>query len=518
MSSKVEQARAYHERTKHRLDGYARGPRSLDWDLQPDPFRRFAGAPLVELPLLSRNADPPTGLTFASLSALLELALGLSAWKQFGPNRWALRCNPSSGNLHPTEGYLVATGIKGLDNGVYHYAPREHALEMRAGLVSEESSPLCLIGLTSIAWREAWKYGERAFRYVQLDAGHALGAFRYAAAALRLWVELLPLADAEIGTLLGLDRTADFAGAEAESPEMLLRIHAGQPARDTHLPKATGWRGKANALSSQPRDDWPVIEEVTTATTREAAPLRINAPSSAPDLTPRPALIPLIKQRRSAQTFSGQASVLPREDFHAILDAVLPRRERAPWDAWNLPVRTHLALFVHRVTGLPPGLYALPRECAAEARLRTAMDPEFEWQKPDGCPETLPLFRLLEGDARNAARTLSCHQDIASTSAFNLGMLAEFDTALTEGAHIYRHLFWEAGLIGQVLYLEAEAIGLRGTGIGCFFDDSVHELLGMRGTAFQSVYHFTLGSPVTDNRLETLPAYAHLPAERQPRG
>ncbi|MGF1645071.1 MAG: nitroreductase family protein [Thiotrichales bacterium] len=96
-------------------------------------------------------------------------------------------------------------------------------------------------------------------------------------------------------------------------------------------------------------------------------------------------------------------------------------------------------------------------------------------------------------------------------------MLAEFDTALTEGAHIYRHLFWEAGLIGQVLYLEAEAAGMRGTGIGCFFDDSVHELLGMRGTALQSVYHFTLGSPVNDNRLETIPPYAHLPAERQPR-
>jgi hypothetical protein len=39
-------------------------------------------------------------------------------------------------------------------------------------------------------------------------------------------------------------------------------------------------------------------------------------------------------------------------------------------------------------------------------------------------------------------------------------------------------------MIGQVLYLEAEAHGLRGTGIGCFFDDAVHDLLGFENNAF----------------------------------
>ncbi|MGZ8193672.1 MAG: nitroreductase, partial [Methylobacter sp.] len=68
----------------------------------------------------------------------------------------------------------------------------------------------------------------------------------------------------------------------------------------------------------------------------------------------------------------------------------------------------------------------------------------------------------------------------------------------------------ECGLIGQVLYLEAEAAGIRGTGIGCYFDDSVHEILGIQGHEFQSLYHFTVGKPVEDKRLQTLPAYAHL--------
>jgi hypothetical protein len=62
-------------------------------------------------------------------------------------------------------------------------------------------------------------------------------------------------------------------------------------------------------------------------------------------------------------------------------------------------------------------------------------------------------------------------------------------------------------MIGQVLYLEAEAAGIRGTGIGCFFDDGMHNLLGLRDRALQSLYHFTVGGPLEDKRLTTLPAY-----------
>ena len=71
----------------------------------------------------------------------------------------------------------------------------------------------------------------------------------------------------------------------------------------------------------------------------------------------------------------------------------------------------------------------------------------------------------------------------------------------------YRRLHWEAGLLGQVLYLEAEAAGFRGTGIGCFFDDDLHRLVGLEGRAFQSIYHFTVGRPVPDTRIVTEPAY-----------
>jgi hypothetical protein len=82
---------------------------------------------------------------------------------------------------------------------------------------------------------------------------------------------------------------------------------------------------------------------------------------------------------------------------------------------------------------------------------------------------------------------------------------------VTQSPASYRDLFREAGLIGQLLYLHAEARGLRGTGIGCYFDGAVHELLGLRDTRHQSLYHFTVGRAIEDARIETAPAYPTAP-------
>ena len=177
----IETAMRYHERTKHRFDRYAAGPGELDWANQPNPFRRYAGAPLLRLPLLGADEEPlspryddlyrdgsvPSAvLTIRSLSRLLQYSLAISAWKQAGDTRWALRCNPSSGNLHPTEGYLLIDALPGIADspGLYHYAPREHGLERRAHCSEQLFTALTLqlpkrsflVGFSSIHWREAW--------------------------------------------------------------------------------------------------------------------------------------------------------------------------------------------------------------------------------------------------------------------------------------------------------------------------------------------------------------------------
>ena len=299
-AARLEVVMRYHERTKHHFHRFAPGPGALDWANQPDPFRRYAGAPLVPLPILddddeprspayedlyARGAVPAAPLTLASLSRLLEYSLSLTAWKQAGATRWALRANPSSGNLHPTEGYVLVGGVGELGEapGLFHYAPEEHAFERRADCPQELLARLTrdlpasafLVGLSSVYWREAWKYGERAFRYCQHDAGHAIAALRLAAAALG-WSALIldAMADETIDRLLGLDRAADFEGAERENGEVVMAIwpRGVAPTLPMHLEADAvrelarqRWYGSANRLSRDEPVPWEIIDQVAAA-------------------------------------------------------------------------------------------------------------------------------------------------------------------------------------------------------------------------------------------------------------
>ena len=527
---------AYHDRTKHHPERYARGPGGLDWATQPDPFRRFAGSPVLNLPLANRDdtpavailfgagTTPPRPFTLDALGLFFELSMGLSARKEIPGMSWYLRMNPSSGNLHPTEAYAVLPAREWLPGGagVYHYAPLAHALEQRAHQspgTRRDAAGFC-VGLASITWREAWKYGERAFRYCQHDVGHALAALRYAAAALGWRVELLPQwDDAQLARLLGLDRTDDFADAERETPELLVRVLVNETAEPAPLLVADApveWFGRANRLSRS-HVEWPVIDEAIAVSERKAPmadrvkDLRSHAawwPPASPACAHSSGQ--LIRQRRSAVDFDGVTGIT-REKFLAILDATLPRVSAPPFDAWPFPPRLHLVLFVHRVTGLEPGMYLWLRAPADEEALRYAFRNIPDWETPADLTPTVPLRRLGRGDLRDFARTLSCQQDIAADGAFSLGMLARFEPVLRErGAAAWRELFWESGMIGQALYLAAEAAGVRGTGIGCYFDDVLHRALGLTGHDWQSLYHFTIGAPVEDLRLRTAPPYAHL--------
>jgi nitroreductase len=425
--------------------------------------------------------------------------------------------NPSSGNLHPTESYLIR------DGRVHHYAPREHALEERCDSGSEAwarfsaGRPGFLVALTTIHWREAWKYGERAFRYCQHDAGHAIAALRLAAALLGWRLTLLPSwSDAQLGAVLGLDRDDDFTGAEREEAECIAAVTPGEvspwldadPEVLVAAARAARWSGTANVLSPA-RVEWPIIEEVAVATRRVVAALPTRSAEPVPqipgggdhELVENKARA-IILQRRSAVAFDARSS-LPRTTFLSMLARTRPRV--APWDAIDWPPHIHLLLFVHRVDGLTPGVYAYLRDPSVVAEWRAAMRSEFLWEPMN---DSNDLYLLLPFDVTWVANRVSCDQDIAADGFFSLGMIARLESSVRDrGDWFYRRLFWESGILGQVLYLEAEAAGARATGIGCFYDDPVHEAAGLTGTEWQSLYHFSMGVPVDDDRLTSLPGY-----------
>ncbi|GAB4508855.1 MAG: nitroreductase family protein [Sulfuricaulis sp.] len=540
MSDSLNKVIAYHEATKHHYHAYAPGPGMLDWANQPDPFRRYSGAELLALDQYpSNNNGPsyeqaliegrvePAALTRETVSHLLYDSLALSAWKQAGGNRWSLRVNPSSGNLHPTEAYVISGPVAGLLDtpAVCHYAPRIHSLEVRArfpvetwrDLVAELPPQVLIIGLSSIYWREAWKYGARAFRYCQHDAGHAIAAIGIAAAALGWKASLLDdMGDAAITDILGLPRGH---APEAERPECLLAVYPQSHVCNARmLPRVAvmaiaknAWQGTPDALSSSHRP-WPIIDEVDEAARKPDAVTPYIERAAPEPVEPAPIdasilLRPLIHQRRSAVAMDGRTG-FSSEGFYSMLSRCLPGTRRFPFNALPWPPGVHLLLFVHRVQDVPPGLYMLVRDPAKVTDLRQKSGKEFDWVRPDGCPQDLPLYRLAGGDCRKLAESVSCHQEIAADGIFAVAMLAEFEQLLqVYGPWFYRRFYWECGVIGQLLYLEAEAYGIQATGIGCFFDNPVHELLGLQDRSYQSLYHFTVGGAVIDTRLTTLPPY-----------
>ena len=529
----------YHDSTKHHFNRFARSLGYLDWATQPNPFRRYEGAPLRPLshePLagdvpyegLFTGGVPAQPITEHSKGEFLRCSMGLSAWKQYGQSRWALRVNPSSGNLHPTEAWIVH------DGRVCHYAPREHALEDRCVVQSPVARAFMarddcfLVALTSIAWREAWKYGERAFRYCQHDAGHAIGALRLSAAMLGWTLRLLPeWSDAQMAALLGLDRVDDYDQAEPEEPECIAVVgreaaagrDPGSGIRDPKVliegARSGSWFGRANRLSIG-RVEWPIIDEVAAATRYPGTsePSNLEPPNPEPRTAEarttgaQPRAREIILQRRSALSFDPRG-YLQRDAFLSILDRLQPGAppgSPSPWDAIDWPPHVHLVLFIHRVENLTPGIYAYLRDPAVLDEWKAAMRPEFLWEAATDRPG---LFLLVPIDAGRIANRVSCDQDIAEEGFFGLAMIARFEQPLRDrGEWFYRRLFWECGLIGQVLYLEAEAAGGRATGIGCYYDDPVHDLVGLSGHAWQSLYHFSMGLPVEDTRLTSEPGYA----------
>ncbi|MEN4052627.1 SagB/ThcOx family dehydrogenase [Sulfurimonas sp. NWX79] len=516
MNKDINRVFHYHEVTKHSQQRYARSLGYMDWSTQPDPFREYQGTQKTVLPLAIENATIPYSLLDAdnpsaplckeALSQLLQFSLAIAAWKSSNTSQWAVRCNASSGNLHPTEAYLILPALSDISqhSSVIHYAPKEHTLELLAKFESDiwQQFPkgTFFLALSSIAWREVWKYGERAFRYVNLDAGHAWQSVVLSAKMLG-WhtTRLDSLDDAVMAKLLGLDQKERFF--ETEHPDMVLSISPTEisPKSDiselvTALPDK--YDGIANKLSPS-MHEWEIIPQIIEATsTKEISQKELQKFSVQREPTKESKEVVL--KRRSVHVMKSDISTITQKQFHTILASVngsLDGKRNA----------THLCIFVHRVDGYKSGLYILLRDEADKESLQSEMHSDFLWQTCD----LENLYFLKEDDYHFASKAISCSQDIASDGSFSLGMLCRFSEEIVNyGPHRYKELYWECGVIGQQLYLEATSQGLSGTGIGCYLDDTMHSLLGLKNNKFQILYHFTVGRGFVDSRIMTLPAYA----------
>ena len=516
MNKNLQTVFHYHETTKHSQQRYARSLGYMDWATQPNPFRNYEGTQSITLPLSHENPTIPYSLIDSnapwapllkeSLAQFLEFSMGIAAWKESESSSWAVRCNASSGNLHPTEAYLILPPLlQELQNksAVLHYAPKEHTLELLTEFESDFWQELpensFLLGLSSISWREVWKYGERAFRYVNLDAGHAWQSLVVSAKILGWNITRLDeTSNADLNKIMGLNQKSRFH--EEELADMLLLISPNEVEHSINVDTLLAdlplfYKGIANQLSKSIQE-WEIIEAIESATSvdvsKQKAVQKLKVERTATKESKE-----VILKRRSVHVMDKEESHITKEQFHILLKSVdgsLNAQEN----------NTHLLLFINRVEEYDAGLYIFIRNENDKKTLSDSMLSTFLWKET-----SLQNLYFLDTQSYLAfSKGVSCGQDIASDGAFSMGMLCNFSEQLQKyGAHKYKELYWECGMIGQQLYLEATSLGLSGTGIGCFLDDMMHDVLGLRGNRFQVLYHFTIGRGYVDSRIQTKPAY-----------
>ena len=472
--------REYHESTKHTVASLRRSQHFLDWAGMPDPFRHYAGVPVLDLPA----APPSPEIAVASdgpafLSQLLYYSAAISASKRVPSTgyKYALRVNPSSGNLHPTEFHFLTRGLDRWPDGLYHYRPSSHMAEQRAAgnlrlKLAGESAPIVFV-LTSIAWREAWKYRDRAYRYCLHDMGHAWQSLALAARAMGC--------DSFATGHFHDDETAESCRlSEDEWPMLIVEIKA-KPTRDPEVGGAVWYGGIPNRLSTHPIA-YESIRNIHEATkfSENVSPVADHAPSTVggdiqlpPPTASARGYGEVARTRRSALDFRGGKESISLAQLAAMLSAA-----SQPLSADFANARfIQLYLYAHRVDGLEPGVYRYWAEAAQ-------------------------LEPIKIGDQRVAAAGLSLGQDLAGNACVAFSMIADIDRAVRlHGDRGYRYVHFEAGAIGQRLYIAAESLGVRATGIGAFFDDEVHRYLNIAPGQGQVIYHFAIGHAVHDPRV-----------------
>jgi SagB-type dehydrogenase family enzyme len=341
---------------------------------------------------------------------------------------------------------------------------------------ASDSAPIVFV-LTSIVWREAWKYGERAYRYCLHDIGHAWQALALSARAIGC--------DSFAFGHFQDDEVAQLCRPNLDEwPMLMVSLHGKSiPVREADTGKTVWFGGQANQLS-QETIAHPLIDGIHFATKRSSSgssgtSTAEPAPTGSGEIKlPSPASSTrgfgeVARTRRSALDFLGGKQSMSFAQLSAIL-AVTAR----PWPAdFASTSFIQLILYAHRVEGLQPGIYRF-------------------W------PERAELEQIKIGDQRVAAAGLSLGQNLAGNACVTFSMIGDLDrSARTYGDRGYRYVHFEAGAIGHRLYLAAEALGLGATGIGAFYDDEVHRHLNLAPNQGQVVYHFAIGYPVPDPRV-----------------
>ncbi len=203
---------------------------SLDWQAKPELYKDYSEATKIELASFEPTAAMSLDESLKRRKSIRDFQdkpiskgqLAYLLWATTGIQRVEdgseFRTVPSAGALYPIETYLVVNNVKGLEVGIYHYSIRGHLLEQlkqgdfrRQIAAAALGQRMCATASVVFVWsavfaRCKWKYGQRAYRYIYLDAGHIAENLALAAVSLnRGSCEIGALYDEQVNAIVGVD-------------------------------------------------------------------------------------------------------------------------------------------------------------------------------------------------------------------------------------------------------------------------------------------------------------------------
>ena len=502
-NSDTQVALRYHQQTKHSYHSIRFGTHTLDWANRPVPFKVYSEADRIplphqweesEIPALAALLPPDSSATPQSVPDLKDLArllyhcAGITKRKPYPGGDILFRAASCTGALYEIELYLVCGDLNGLAAGVYHFDPRDFALEqLRSGdfrlLLAEATggdpwvsgAPLTIVS-TGTYWRNAWKYRARTYRHFGWDNGTILANLFAMSRALGFPHRLvLGFVDQEINNLLGLDTDREVALSLAAVGRCPEEIPGSRPPL-APLPARTGAAARGEV-------DYPEMREMHASTLigsgqessawrgslrRQAAAVQGKRYPLSPlplSKIPNEPLEPVIRRRGSSRRFTP--APISFQAFSTLLyysaqDLAADFLEPAGGllNDWYLTANA--------VEGLPPGTYWLDRD---------------RWE----------LELLRRGSFRSEMGYLGLEQDLPAEASFDVFFMADLDPVLQRfGNRGYRALQLEAGLLGGRLYLSAYAQRLGATGL-TFYDDDVTAFFSPHARGKSAIFLMAMG-------------------------
>jgi SagB-type dehydrogenase family enzyme len=479
-------ARDYHAATKHH-PGAAAATRSISRELVPRAFKLYRGLEALSLPASETHPLAPQRrgsaqasnegrhdrLTFQDLAWLLHYSAGIVRRRTIRGREIAFRAAACTGAAYHIEIYVVCGELDGLSAGVYHYGVHDEKLsvlrrgDFRAALTiaAGESEPAseAMIVLTSVFWRNAWRYEERAYRHAFWDGGTIVANILELAASRGTEARAVAgFIDRDVNQLVGVDGEHEAAvclvplGRDADAGEQSPAIEPISPevepasAVEIEYPAIQEMHHASALVDRDDVERWRAGGSARS-TLDHVGQTRISSLGGRD-------VAQVIESRGSARRF-GDASLTRPELDSLVRDAVAS----LPLDSQQM---TELRLIVNRVEGLQPGVYAY-----------------------DGSELSVVHTSRLDAQATHAA----LDQWLAGEAAVNFYFLGDLDQMLeTHGNRGYRAAQIEAAIRSGRIYLAATALGLRVTGL-TFYDDVAARLLGRDPSATAVLFLAAVG-------------------------